>query len=119
MCSSDLFSTWLYRIALNECAARGSQCRRRRDREVALREEDLPGPGGVSALEALETEERTRELRQAVDALPAEYRSVVVLRYLQDLRYEEIAQTLQLPLGTVKVRLFRARKLLQYRLRHR
>lgn len=112
------FSTWLYRIALNTCAARSSQRRKRRDREVLLAGEDLPGPDGSSPLEVLERQERDQELHQAIAALPADYRSVVVLRYLQELSYEDVAQALGLPLGTVKIRLFRAKKLLQRRLRH-
>ena len=50
---------------------------------------------------------------QAVDALPAEFREVLVLSDMEGLRYAEIAETLQVPVGTVKSRLFRARRLLQ------
>jgi len=50
---------------------------------------------------------------QAVDALPPEFREVLVLSDMEGLRYAEIAQTLQVPVGTVKSRLFRARRLLQ------
>jgi RNA polymerase sigma-70 factor (ECF subfamily) len=51
-------------------------------------------------------------LQKAVAALPAKYREVFVLRQSQELSYEEIANLLGLPLGTVEVRLFRARRLL-------
>ena len=50
---------------------------------------------------------------QAIDALPEEFREVLVLSDLGDLKYNEIMQVLELPLGTVKSRLFRARRLLQ------
>jgi RNA polymerase sigma-70 factor, ECF subfamily len=50
---------------------------------------------------------------QAVDALPPEFREVLVLSDMEGLRYAEIAETLQVPVGTVKSRLFRARRLLQ------
>jgi RNA polymerase sigma-70 factor (ECF subfamily) len=51
--------------------------------------------------------------------LPPKYRSVVVLRHIEDLAYEEIAVVLALPLGTVKTRLFRAREMLRVRLEDR
>jgi len=53
---------------------------------------------------------------EAVDALPAEFREVLVLSDMEGLRYGEIAEALQVPVGTVKSRLFRARRLLQARL---
>ena len=55
-------------------------------------------------------------LRQALDALPAEYREVIVLRELEELGYEEIAQVANVPVGTVMSRLSRARALLRKRL---
>jgi RNA polymerase sigma-70 factor (ECF subfamily) len=111
------FSTWLYRIALNECVARGRRRRLQDRREVPLAGDDPPGPDQGSALAALERDERDEQVHRAIAALPEAYRSVVVLRYLENLSYEETAQVLQLPLGTVKVRLFRARALLARLLR--
>ena len=60
-----------------------------------------------------EEERRTREL---IDGLPPHYRIVVLLRHQQDLSYEEIAEALELPLGTVKARIHRARALLRHRI---
>jgi RNA polymerase sigma-70 factor (ECF subfamily) len=57
------------------------------------------------------------EIVRAIDALPEEYRSAVVLSDIQELRYAEIAQILGIPEGTVKSRLFRGRRLLQRKLR--
>lgn len=57
------------------------------------------------------------EIVRAIDALPDEYRSAVVLSDIQELRYAEIAQILGIPEGTVKSRLFRGRRLLQHKLR--
>jgi RNA polymerase sigma-70 factor (ECF subfamily) len=54
---------------------------------------------------------------EAIDALPEEFHEVLVLSDLGDLRYGEIAGVLDIPVGTVKSRLFRARRLLQERLR--
>jgi len=53
---------------------------------------------------------------EAVDALPADFREVLVLSDMEGMRYAEIAETLQVPVGTVKSRLFRARRLLQAQL---
>ena len=57
------------------------------------------------------------EIVRAIDGLPEEYRSAVVLSDIQELRYAEIAQILGIPEGTVKSRLFRGRRLLQHKLR--
>ncbi|MNN66323.1 ECF RNA polymerase sigma factor SigW [compost metagenome] len=54
-----------------------------------------------------------QDIRKAIDKLPEHHRSVVVLRYLQDFSYNEIAESLDLPLNTVKSYLFRARQQLQ------
>ena len=58
-------------------------------------------------------EEEERNARQLIDSLPPHYRIVVVLRHQHDLSYEQIAETLHLPLGTVKARIHRARALLK------
>ena len=57
------------------------------------------------------------EIVRAIDSLPDEYRTAVVLSDIQELRYAEIAQILDIPEGTVKSRLFRGRRLLQRKLR--
>jgi RNA polymerase sigma-70 factor (ECF subfamily) len=56
--------------------------------------------------------EQTQTLKVLIDSLPARYRNLIVLRYFDELSYEEIAEQLDLPLGTVKAQLFRARYLL-------
>ncbi len=57
----------------------------------------------------LERDERCRQVRQAIDQLPDEYRAVVVLREIDGCTYETIAEILDLPIGTVRSRLHRAR----------
>ncbi|SRR6266581_6809762 len=112
------FHPWIYTIALNLC--RSHLRRRAVARWLPLsreRAEDGPAepeiaersPDPEQALLAREAEAR---LQEAVAALPAKYREVFVLRQSQDLSYEDIAGLLGLPLGTVEVRLFRARRLL-------
>src|SRR6266446_1518686 len=112
------FHPWIYTIALNLCR---SHLRRRslprwlpvlrgRGEDRAPEAEISDGsPDPEQALLAREAEER---LQKAIDALPSKYREVFVLRQSQELSYEEIAGLLGLPLGTVEVRLFRARRLL-------
>lgn len=117
----DRFSPWIYKIASNLCL---DYLRRRRPSTVSL---DSPvGPDGDIPREIAD-ETRLLEdtvlagalgfdVQRAIDALPPKYRTVVVLRHIEDLTYEEIADILALPLGTVKTRLFRAREILRLRL---
>jgi len=56
--------------------------------------------------------QQTQELKLLIESLPPRYRNLITLRYFDELSYEEIAQQLDLPLGTVKAQLFRARYLL-------
>ena len=64
----------------------------------------------------LRNSERGAAIQQAVDALPWEYRELILLRHFSELSYEEIAQMKKLPLGTVKNKLFRGRQMLKERL---
>ena len=105
------FSTWITRIALNVCT---DALRKRRPVVSldALREDtgfDLPD-GQRSAYAILEEKERLRLLRDAMAALPDEARRLIVLRDFRDLSYDEIASILDVPLGTVKSRVSRARE---------
>ena len=68
------------------------------------------------ALEALELEERRRAVQTAIGALPADYRDVLILRHFAELSYEEVADTLAIPVKTVKSRLYTARQQLGQRL---
>lgn len=111
------FHPWLYTIALNLCRnhLRRRSLRRwlplqgtREDEDgAAPREWPAPGPDPE---EGLLGEEADRHLQAAVDALPVKYREVFLLRQAQGLSYEEIASVVGVPLGTVEVRLFRARR---------
>lgn len=97
-----------------------------RKRRIDAREVQLPeDPDGWSAFEAVgETDPEGQfydsfideEVTRAIDALPEDYRTAVVLSDIQGLRYAEIAEILGIPEGTVKSRLFRGRKILQKKL---
>jgi RNA polymerase sigma-70 factor, ECF subfamily len=100
--------TWLYAIAARLCLNRLAAGARRHERsdETALLQRPAEGADAAAALERTELQ---AALQEAVAALPEERRIVVVLRDLEGLAYEEIAEVLGLPLNTVRTRLHRAR----------
>jgi len=102
------FSTWLYRVAVNTCY---DQARRSGRRAV----EPLPegvDPADESATIALESVELRPDLEAALAALPAEFRSAVVLCDAEGLSLQTASEILGVPVGTVKSRIFRGRRLL-------
>ncbi|MCB0273307.1 MAG: sigma-70 family RNA polymerase sigma factor, partial [Calditrichaeota bacterium] len=62
--------------------------------------------------------ERSAMINNAIDGLPERYRHVILLRHKEEKSYEEIAEILKLPLGTVKARIFRAREMLNKSIKH-
>ena len=119
------FTAWLFTIATRLAI---DHLRRRRVPTVSLTvaepgsteehtiDVEDPGPGPDTITSDAEEERRARDL---IDTLPEHYRIVVLLRHQQDLSYEEIAEALNLPLGTVKARIHRARALLRERIEGR
>ena len=112
------FSSWLYQIATNLCRDR---LRRRRTRAaVSLEELEETGPVIVEtrpgAHELLQQRDLARAVRRAVHALSEEQREVVILKEYQGLTFLEIAQSLDLPVSTVKTRLYRGLGQLRLRL---
>lgn len=110
------FSSWLFKIAHNSAIDR---LRRRQIDMVALETTDSEQPDLVAVIadgssESPATRVERRDLAAAIEAairsLRPEYREVVVLRFQEGLAYEEIAEVVGLPLGTVKTHIFRARK---------
>ncbi|SEP99856.1 RNA polymerase sigma-70 factor, ECF subfamily [Ectothiorhodospira magna] len=110
------FYTWLYRIAINTAKNHlVSQSRRTPDVEVDA--QDAEQMGGESALKEYATPEGellSEEIRLAVQgaigALPDDLKMAITLRELEGMSYEEIAQTMGCPIGTVRSRIFRARE---------
>jgi RNA polymerase sigma-70 factor (ECF subfamily) len=101
------FSSWLYQIALNVCRDR---MRRGRGRSYVSFDELADGgeaSGERSALELIEARDLSRRVAAAVAALPDEQREVVILKEYQGLTFVEIAEVLDVPLSTVKTRLYR------------
>lgn len=117
------FSTWLYKIATNHTI---DFLRKKRlktfsiDRPIQTRdgEVEFEIPDTSYRPDRHIVEDQRRELiQQAIDTLPPKYHKVIVMRHQQEKSYEEIAQELDLPLGTVKAHIFRARALLYRHLR--
>ena len=102
------FSTWIFAIAYHACCDRLSRNKRYSNEEMPERADPSPGP----EREAIALDE-ARRLRAAIDALPEKYRTVITLYHLQGKQYEEIAEVLGLPMGTVKTHLFRAKEQLR------
>lgn len=114
------FSTWLYRIAYRHCL-KVAESRRRDDAaraELAAEATRAQRPEVVmSSALARDAEAQVREaVRAEIALLPPKYRAALILRHIQDLSYEEIADVMRAPIGTVKTHLFRARALLKERL---
>lgn len=115
-------STWIYRIAHNVCIDR---YRKAKLTTISLsqpkgpddeREMDLPANNSSPEEEAMRMELK-KHLLKSISELQPKYRSVIVLRDIQDHSYEEIAEILQLPLGTVKSHISRARAALRQAVR--
>lgn len=116
--------TWLYRIATNLVIDRFRRGKRapqwvRVDAEGENSVRDLPSTSRDADPHAtVQLVELQRQVQKAVHSLPAKLRSVVVLHDMEGLSYEEVAETVGCPLGTVKSRLFNARLLLKRKLQH-
>ena len=109
------FSTWLYRLASNACV---DLLRREGKQKTALSLDDeelnLDIPTSIpSPQEEAERRELREQIEAGLQALPPEYREALVLREIQQLRYDEIGEALGLDIGTVKSRISRGRKKLR------
>lgn len=113
------FSTWLFKIASNNCI---DFIRKKKKNTFSIDKTYENEEGSEMAMdlrsELLDPEEKVMKkqkvkmMREVVDKLKPRYRTLVELRYFEELSYEEIAEQLDLPLGTVKAQLFRAREFL-------
>ena len=116
------FSTWLYKIAFNHCI---DAIRKKKlktfplDRPIQLRDgevkheikDETHSPEGDFLFA-----EKKKRIQITINSLPKRYRQAIILRHQEDRSYEEISQILNIPLGTVKARIFRAREMLKKRL---
>jgi RNA polymerase sigma-70 factor (ECF subfamily) len=117
------FSTWLFKIATNNCI---DFIRKKKANHVSLdntNDEHDSGSHNIKA-QVLDPEEhminqqKIKMMREVVGKLKPRYRKLIELRYFKEFSYEEIAEELELPIGTVKAQLFRARELLFNILKH-
>ncbi|GIP35870.1 RNA polymerase sigma factor [Paenibacillus sp. J2TS4] len=104
-----LFKTWVQRIVTNLCMDKF----RKAKPSVSIDEHELDFHAEDNVEEKVISSYVAKDIHDAIDKLPDHHRSVVVLRYLQQFSYNEIAESLDLPINTVKSYLFRARKQLQ------
>ncbi len=115
------FSTWLYRIAVNHCITRarrrpqGAHVSMDSDEHGAREADRLRAAGDSQEGDLLRAESRKR-VRTALSFLPPEQRVVVELKFLQEQTFEDIASILQVPLSTIKSRLYAGLDLLKVRL---
>jgi len=111
------FSTWLFKIATNNCI---DYLRKRKADLISLDVENensehdsiIVDIGVLDPEEKMIQKQKTKLMRTIVAKLKPRYRQLIELRYFDELSYEEIAEKLDLPIGTVKAQLFRARELL-------
>lgn len=102
------FRTWLYRITLNLCYNRYAGLKREISELPIDHLEHLLGSWSADPAKEAEKSQLCDFIQQQVTALPSGYRILIQLRYQQGLSYEEIAQIVGVPLGTVKTGLYRA-----------
>nr|WP_275444859.1 RNA polymerase sigma factor SigW [Paenibacillus sp. ACRRX] len=116
------FSTWIYRIGTNLCIDR----LRKRKPSYSL-DAEMNDQEGVDGYSMIPSDDRTPEtyllvsetqrmIHEAIDSLPAKYKSVMVLRYLQDMSLQEISDVLNMPVTTIKTRVHRGREFLRKKL---
>ncbi|WP_027410619.1 RNA polymerase sigma factor SigW [Anoxybacteroides tepidamans] len=118
------FSSWLYRIATNLSIDK----LRKKKPDIYL-DEEVSGTEGLTMYSQLPSKEASPEdaveslelqetVQKAIEKLPEKYRSVIVLKYINDLSLQEISEILDLPIGTVKTRIHRGREALRKHLGH-
>lgn len=112
------FSTWLYRIAVNACISE----LRKRPKTPPISIEDDENLVPLHSMEDQRSAEQTfmrrlaqEKVRDLVQTLPPDYRTVIVLRHFQELSYQEIADVMKCTVGAIKIKLHRARKMFRTR----
>ncbi len=117
------FSTWLYKIAINNCI---DHMRKKKLKTYSINkpvqskdgELDREFPDtSMSPDKSILSEERSNIIESAIDELPENYKTAIIMRHSEEKSYEEISKILNIPLGTVKARIFRAREMLKKKLK--
>lgn len=113
-------SSWLHRIAVNQCITRQRRAKVRSESALDDEQEKSAGsfaaPLSLSPAAVTEDAQVTAAVRRAVSSLPTELRQIVVMKEFEELTFREISEVLDLPLSTVKSRLYTAMKQLEMKL---
>lgn len=113
-------SSWLHRIAVNQCLTTKRRAKTRSeeflDDESGADEKVFVTPARLSPSRTTERGERVAIVRQAVSSLPVDLRQVVIMKEFEEMTFQEISETLELPLSTVKSRLYTALNQLRLKL---
>jgi RNA polymerase sigma-70 factor (ECF subfamily) len=113
-------SSWLHRIAVNQCLTIKRRAKTRSesflDDEQNTEEKVFVAPSRLQPSKTAEQNERLKIIRQAVNSLPTDLRQIIVMKEFEDLTFQQISDTLDLPLSTVKSRLYTALKQLRMKL---
>ena len=113
-------SSWLHRIAVNQCLTVKRRAKTRSesflDDENNTEEKVFVAPMRLSPSRTTEQNERLKIIRQAVNSLPVDLRQVVVMKEFEEMTFQEISDALDLPLSTIKSRLYTALKQLRMKL---
>ena len=113
-------SSWLHRIAVNQCLTIKRRAKTRLedflDEDESAEDKTFVAPAHLSPARTTEQNERLTLVRQAVGSLPTDLRQVIVMKEFEEMTFQEISETLELPLSTVKSRLYAALKQLRLKL---
>ena len=105
---NSALGTWIYRIAVNTCYDQLRKQKRRRTDPMP----DHVDPADYSAQDAVDAAALRPEIQRALAAIPEDFRTVVILSDIEGMGLPEVAEILEIPVGTVKSRVFRGRRLL-------
>lgn len=113
-------SSWLHRIAVNQCLTRKRRDKTRKesffDESESAEEKVFEAPSHLSPSKQSEKKERMQTVRQAVQALPPELKQIVIMKEFEEMTFQEISDAMEMPLSTVKSRLYTALKQLRMKL---
>ena len=113
-------SSWLHRIAVNQCLTRKRREKTRSesffDESDSAEEKVFVAPARLTPSRQTEQGERIQAVRVAVSALPADLRQIVIMKEFEDMTFQEISDAMEIPLSTVKSRLYTALKQLRMKL---
>ncbi|WP_236343800.1 RNA polymerase sigma factor [Paenibacillus plantiphilus] len=112
----DNVQAWLYRVALNMCRDYWKSAQYRMDR-FPFDEPPEQRDASPSVVELAERQETRKEMQQSLESLPEVQKEIITLRFYQDLKLQDIADILSLPLGSVKTHLYNGLRKLKSRLR--